>query len=683
MGGRGMKKRRGAMNIAKLAAAASLAVVLSSCPPPFESELVKAARETVEGEQPRAPLAPSDLEATAVSASQIDLTWTDNSDNEQEFQIQKKKASSENWQTDTVGADSTAYSDQGLSDYTEYTYRVRAANSAGESAWTQEVNATTDDPTAPSVEISSTAGTVTASVPIPFMVVFSEPVSGFDQNDLDISVDIGDFSVSGFSSNTAGDEYTFDVSPDTDPATVTVDVPAGAAEDEAGNPNTAADQPFGVLYDTSELTVSITSGITSPTNSSPVSLTIEFSEEVNDFILTDIVIGNGWSVANFNGSSNPTFFVDIEAGNKGLVTVNIPAAAATAVATGRDNQAAQQYEFTYDTTPPGAPDVGGDSSPTADRTPQWTWSGGGGGNGTYRYKLNDSDLTSGATTTTNTSFIPGSELNNATHTLYVQERDDAGNWSASGSFDIIVSSYSVTYAGRGNEGGTVPTDNSYYLPGDEVTVKSGAGLYQDDTTDRYFVYWNTQPDGSGNIYVPGGAPHYNESFTMGSSDVFLYAIYIGDRGPANGWLFYDKGSYSDGWRFMEAAESDLIYQYVWSNVDNQELEWTNTGIGTGKDNTLYIIGQDGHTNSAAQACLDYAPPGFSDWFLPSKDELNLMYTNLQDQNPAIGGFSSDYYWSSSEVEYSSDWAWPQRFSDGGQVYDGKSNHNCVRAVRDF
>ncbi len=91
----------------------------------------------------------------------------------------------------------------------------------------------------------------------------------------------------------------------------------------------------------------------------------------------------------------------------------------------------------HDNIAPTAPSVTG-VTPTSNATPTWSWISGGGGNGTYRYKLNSSDLSTGATETTSLSFTPSSALSEATHTLYVQERDDAGNWSASGSFVIQV-----------------------------------------------------------------------------------------------------------------------------------------------------------------------------------------------------------------------------------------------------
>ncbi len=94
--------------------------------------------------------------------------------------------------------------------------------------------------------------------------------------------------------------------------------------------------------------------------------------------------------------------------------------------------------YSVDVEAPNAPVVTG-TTPTTDTTPTWNWtSGGGGGNGTYRYKLDDSDMSSGTTETSSTTYTPGSVLAEGTHTLYVQERDAAGNWSPSGSCVIEI-----------------------------------------------------------------------------------------------------------------------------------------------------------------------------------------------------------------------------------------------------
>ena len=90
------------------------------------------------------PSAPSSLSATAVSASQIDLTWVDNSPNETGFKIERKTGSGGTYsQIDTVAANTTSYSDSGLSASTTYYYRIRAYNVAGNSAYSNEANATT------------------------------------------------------------------------------------------------------------------------------------------------------------------------------------------------------------------------------------------------------------------------------------------------------------------------------------------------------------------------------------------------------------------------------------------------------------------------------------------------------------------------------------------------------------
>jgi hypothetical protein len=90
-----------------------------------------------------------------------------------------------------------------------------------------------------------------------------------------------------------------------------------------------------------------------------------------------------------------------------------------------------------DLTPPVGPTVTA-SSPTTDTTPTWSWTTGGGGNGTYRWKLDNSDLSTGASSGAGSSFTPAQPLAGGSHTLYVQERDAAGNWSTSGSATVDV-----------------------------------------------------------------------------------------------------------------------------------------------------------------------------------------------------------------------------------------------------
>ena len=87
----------------------------------------------------------------------------------------------------------------------------------------------------------------------------------------------------------------------------------------------------------------------------------------------------------------------------------------------------------------------------------------------------------------------------------------------------------------------------------------------------------------------------------------------------------------------------------------------------------------GDWNSAKQLCDNYNEGGFSDWRLPTKDELQLIYFLLHRRK--IGGFADGNYWSSTEANPSI--AWGQYFYSGRQSSGSKSTKCSVRAVRAF
>jgi hypothetical protein len=154
---------------------------------------------------------------------------------------------------------------------------------------------------------------------------------------------------------------------------------------------------------------------------------------------------------------------------------------------------------------------------------------------------------------------------------------------------------------------------------------------------------------------------------------------VGDTGPAGGKIFYvDSVDTYPGWKYLEAAPADFVGTYEWASTAFllTEISGTATTIGTGKANTTTILATD-EDAPAAKACDEYSYGGYNDWFLPSKAELNAMYTN----KASIGGFASDYYWSSSE--YDNSIACDQTFNGGGQYVDAKSYSFYVRAARAF
>ena len=102
-----------------------------------------------------------------------------------------------------------------------------------------------------------------------------------------------------------------------------------------------------------------------------------------------------------------------------------------------------------------------------------------------------------------------------------------------------------------------------------------------------------------------------------------------------------------------------------------------TALGTGNQNTIDIMVGCTTNGIAAKLCGDLVLGGYSDWYLPSRDELDKLYIN----QGAVGGFSSGDYWSSSEGGSLS--AWSQSFYDGFQFSNVKNFPSYVRAVRSF
>jgi len=158
---------------------------------------------------------------------------------------------------------------------------------------------------------------------------------------------------------------------------------------------------------------------------------------------------------------------------------------------------------------------------------------------------------------------------------------------------------------------------------------------------------------------------------------------IGGTGPAGGIIFYDKGSYSDGWRYLEAASTDQGTSNVWGGF-NTLVGGTSTAIGSGAANTVAIVAKFGAaepwqsiTNYAAKICSDLDTGGCDDWFLPSKDELAEMYA----QRDLIGNFDWHSFWSSSE--YDSQSAWYHYFNNNLQNMAEEYHPLWVRACRMF
>jgi signal transduction histidine kinase len=175
---------------------------------------------------------------------------------------------------------------------------------------------------------------------------------------------------------------------------------------------------------------------------------------------------------------------------------------------------------------------------------------------------------------------------------------------------------------------------------------------------------------SGDTVTFGGTPATNITVTNRT-----YAI--GSTGPAGGVIFYDKGNNDGGWRYLEAAPNDQSSGVTWCS------SWTNTGasgtaVGTGQADTATIVASS-CSAGAAKAATSYSGGGYSDWFLPSKDELNQLYA----ERSVVGGFSTGDYWSSSQGDSDpGQQAWKQNFGSGTQQAYNQETAFHVRAIRE-
>jgi hypothetical protein len=139
---------------------------------------------------------------------------------------------------------------------------------------------------------------------------------------------------------------------------------------------------------------------------------------------------------------------------------------------------------------------------------------------------------------------------------------------------------------------------------------------------------------------------------------------------------------------LVCAIRDLSPRIRWYNGTNTTTGATGSTIGTGSANTTAIIANQGATETSYAAGLAraYSGGGYTDWFLPSKEELNQMYLNKATINTtalANGGsnFPNYYYWSSTEN--ASNNVWLQYFASGFQTKLNKNTTYYVRAVRAF
>jgi Protein of unknown function (DUF1566) len=243
-----------------------------------------------------------------------------------------------------------------------------------------------------------------------------------------------------------------------------------------------------------------------------------------------------------------------------------------------------------------------------------------------------------------------------------------------------------------------PTSNANGL----VSIELGGGIEVSGNfasinwaNGPYFVKTETDPDGetSGLSYT-----------IIGTSQLLSvpYALYAANAGTATGggnFTHYIGEQYGGGvilhlWKDNAGLEHGLIValteqstSQVWSNISSTEIGASGQSTWDGLSNSNAIVGQAGHTSSAAKLCLDMVSGGQSDWYLPSIQELIMLYNNYYTVAKALSQisgatqFTSTYYWSSSEGD--SYYALCCDFGGGHVSLDSKNLTFYVRAVRAF
>jgi len=207
---------------------------------------------------------------------------------------------------------------------------------------------------------------------------------------------------------------------------------------------------------------------------------------------------------------------------------------------------------------------------------------------------------------------------------------------------------------------------------------------------------------------------FTERSVCGSNGTTLCAV--GVQGPGGGTIVYvDSTNEMPGYDYLEVAPADASTGVAWSTntahcgtaagtdcqtafLSDASTALDYIGLGTGRAATASIVARH---NAGGVAKADYAAgvadayttATASDWFLPSKDELNEVCKYARNTGQAAsdttvctggilrGGFSTGYYWSSSERN--DNYAWFQSFGSGDQNNNYKYDSTYVRPVRAF
>ncbi|MBF0312019.1 MAG: hypothetical protein HQK52_01315 [Oligoflexia bacterium] len=359
----------------------------------------------------------------------------------------------------------------------------------------------TYDITSPTVVVASAAPTITKTSPIAVTIDFSEDVSGFV---------VGDVSVTNGSAgnflSVSSSSYTVDVTPSGE-GVVSVSVLADVAQDAATNNNLISNL-LSRTYDSIRPSVLLSSGAGNPTYTSPIAVTIDFSEDVSGFVLGDLSVTNG-SAGNFIAVSSSSYTVEITPAVNKIVSVNVDADVATDNATNTNTAVAAALTRTYYHYASGALD--GNFNTTGIFTDNTS-----GGSG-----VNDHDRVRAMTIQSDGKILlAGESWNGSDYDMAVWRLTSAGAFdNGFGGGDGIYTHHSAA-AGAGNDhayGIAIASDGSIVVAGSSI---NGSGNYD-------MAVWKLESDGSALINAfDGNGIFTNHGAAGGNGNDEAYALSI-------------------------------------------------------------------------------------------------------------------------------------------------------------
>jgi hypothetical protein len=241
-----------------------------------------------------------------------------------------------------------------------------------------------------------------------------------------------------------------------------------------------------------------------------------------------------------------------------------------------------------------------------------------------------------------------------------------------------------------------PNTNANGLVSIEIgsgTIVSGTFSAINWANGPYFVKTETDPTGGTSYSITGTSQLLSVPYALHAKTAEIatgggsFTHYIGEE-FGGGVIFHLWKDAQGGEHGLIVDKTDLSTDQAWSNVTNVLIGMSAQSTWDGLNNSNAIVAQSGHTSSAAALCLNSTNGGQNDWYLPSIDELSLLWHirfNANKSLSTIGGATAlelyAVYWSSNEGGSSN--AWSFNFDGGYTDYGNKYGTYYVRAVRAF